>query len=335
MKDEAIELKEEALEVREGAASARSALESRLVETLVDTFALMNSQATVTKLYIQAIRSTLNTVRDRMDVLEEKLGKLEVQGNSKREETLIEDLENLMNTKMAALQANFSEQKNDLMDSLVNQTISSGKQKMALDELTTALDNQKTALEEQKTAFGVQTAKTSSMAQEVSETLATALTLEKRQQTWISEVRLISLYKVSGQTNPHPHYGHESESISDGQFTFSRHHWSDMATYSHTTGNPNNRVWLKLGGLFRIHKIKIWNVRHCCLERIVGSKILADNKLVGTISQVQSSYDFTIADNDPTYATEVTLHQPRTNYLHILELQVWGSGPFSTEDKFA
>ena len=38
VKDEAIELKEEALEVREGAASARSALESRLVETLVDIF---------------------------------------------------------------------------------------------------------------------------------------------------------------------------------------------------------------------------------------------------------------------------------------------------------
>ena len=59
VKDEAFELKDEAYDIKESAMEARSELERTLVETL----ALMKSQATVTNLYIQEIRTTLSSVQ--------------------------------------------------------------------------------------------------------------------------------------------------------------------------------------------------------------------------------------------------------------------------------
>ena len=290
-KDEALDLKEEALEVRETAASSRSLLESRLVETLVDTFTLIRSQTTVTNLYMSEIKSSLNSVMNKINEIEEKFTTME--------ETVKDNFETL-NGKVGEL-------KNEV----------------------TALERQTAALEEQAT-------KTTSMSEEVSQPLAATLTLKDRQQTYLSEVRLISLYKPTGQTSTWSGPGHESELISDGQYIFDQHAWPSMATYSHTgINNANSKIWLELGGWFRIHKVKIWNIRHCCMERMVGSLILADTKLIGTISHAQSSYDFTMSEEDPTYARKVTLHQPREDWLHILELQVWGSGPFSEQDKFA
>ena len=179
--------------MREEAASARSALESRLVETLVDTFSLMRSQTTVTNLYIQEIRSTLNDVKDRIDDLEKK----SEAHDSKGEEILIEEtrsLKDMIEMRMIALEEKILEQKNELKNSIADQAT-------ALEGHTVAFEGQTVALEGQTAALEGQMAVSTTVSQEVSETLATALTLKDRQQTWLSEVRLISLYKMSGQTS--------------------------------------------------------------------------------------------------------------------------------------
>ena len=176
---------------------------------------------------------------------------------------------------------------------------------------------------------------TAEVVEKVSETQTTAATIKNRQQSWMSEIRLISLYKMTEENNRHPG-GYDADLAVDGQFVDSSHREGSMRTYTHTLSQAhNNKIWIKLGGLFRIHKIKIWNLRHCCQERLVGSHIYADDELIGTVIEAAATYDFSVADNDPTYASTVTLHQPLAKHLHILEMQVWGSGPFQNEDKFA
>lgn len=178
-----------------------------------------------------------------------------------------------------------------------------------------------------------QAAVSSSISSRVTNTLSAALTLKTRQEAQISEIRMISLYKVTGQNNPNSDSSYSSDLAVDGMMTFDKHHWSDVRTYSHTGSTAaGNKLWLELGGWFRIHKIKIWNLRHCCQEQLVGAHIYADTRLIGTVVHVRGTYDFTIADEDAVYAREVTLQQPLGKHLHILELQVWGSGPYPEDD---
>ena len=86
VKDEAYELKEEAYEIKVSALEARSALEVTLVETL----ALMKSQATANNLYIQEIRSSLSSLSERLESLEQDVGeKFAAQTNTMEESLLL------------------------------------------------------------------------------------------------------------------------------------------------------------------------------------------------------------------------------------------------------
>jgi hypothetical protein len=181
-----------------------------------------------------------------------------------------------------------------------------------------------------------QAAVSGSIASHVIETLSTARTLKTRQEAQISEVRIISLYKVTDQNNPNPERSYESDLAVDGMMTFDRHHWGDMRAYTHTASKATgNKLWLELGGLFRIHKIKVWNLRHCCQEQLIGAHVYADSRLIGTVIRSQGSYDFPVADEDTVHAREVTLLQPLGQHIHILELQVWGTGPYMEDDTFS
>ena len=171
----------------------------------------------------------------------------------------------------------------------------------------------------------------SSISEHVTETLSTAQTLKSRQEVQINEVRLISLFKNTGTNNQHPHSN--AGLAVDGMVTFDRHHWGDVATYTSTpTTGPGNKLWVELGGLFKIHVIKIWNIRYCCTERMVGTHVYVDETLVGTVIRAEKNYEFTV---DGVYGREVTLVQPLSQYLHVIELQVWGTGPYAADDRFS
>ena len=105
-------------------------------------------------------------------------------------------------------------------------------------------------------------------------------------------------------------------------------------THQMTNNNPNNKLNIRLGGLFRIYRVKVWNIRHCCGERLVGTRIYADHRQIGVVVQTKNLYEFNVPEEDPTYARTITLHQELAQYLHVLEVQVWGSGPFLEDDLF-
>jgi len=165
-------------------------------------------------------------------------------------------------------------------------------------------------------------------------------TIKARQMTMLSEVRLISLYKMSNQTSVYTDGGggHGSELAVDGQFVYS--HWAPSTpdrTISHTLLEAGSKLWIDLGALFRIYRVTIWNARHCdaCDERFIGTHIYADERLLGAATSAKLIYEYNVAENDPIYAKSVILHQTHTQYLHVTEVQVWGTGPFPEDDRFA
>ena len=152
----------------------------------------------------------------------------------------------------------------------------------------------------------------------------------------MSEVRLISLYKMASQNNPHPDPSHSAELATDGQFIFDQHTLqTSMRTYTHTgSKSPGNRLWIELGGHFKIQKITIHNLRHCCQEQLIGTHVYADDRLIGTVIVTSNLLEFLIPEVDAVYASKILLHQPLSQNIHVLEIQVWGSGPFLADDLF-
>ena len=149
-----------------------------------------------------------------------------------------------------------------------------------------------------------------------------------------SEVRLISLHKMVDQTS-YEDAGRDADLIVDGQFIFDKRVIESIQTYPKTNNSPNNKLTIHLGGLFRIHRVKVWNVRFCCQDRFVGTRIFADDEMIGVAVSAKPIYQFDVPEGDPTYAREIILHQELAQHLHILEVQVWGSGPYDPDDLFA
>ena len=175
--------------------------------------------------------------------------------------------------------------------------------------------------------------RTAQLEEKVESSIALSTSVRDRQQVWMSEIRLISLYKTVDQNNGHP--GYPNPIVTDGNFVINNVP-DYIATHSHTKSKAaDNKLWISLGGYFKIHRVYIWNYRACCLEQLVGTHVYADDRLIGTVIKSAAYHDFLIPANDPTYASTITLHQPLPKNIHVLEVQVWGNGPFNRNDVFA
>jgi len=269
---------------------------------ILESLSVLRSQAASTNIFLQQIRNSFDGIERRLDKMDERLDRM----NEKMEDRL---------GKM-----------NDRFDLL------EGTMKKSLEK--TDVVREHVALNEDmisKVQAGI-----------VANREVTA-TIKARQNVMLSEVRLISLYKMTDQSSTltHGHGGHSSDFVVDGQFIFSG--WSPSSAernIAHTKNGANEKISIDLGALFRIHRVKIWHSRHCpfdnqsCKNRMFGLRILADERLLGVTSSVEWIHDFKVLENDPIYAKSITLQRKR-DYIHILEVQVWGTGPFAEDDKFA
>ena len=332
IREQAYRVMEEALEMKESALEAKSALESVLVEAIT----LFRSQSSATNVYIQEIRTTLGDIEDKIGDLEDKIEGVEdriegVEDKLEGVEDKIEGVEDKLEgveDKIEGVEDKIEgvEDKIEGVEQRIGQRFD--KQDETLEESFAGLNEQTTGLDEK---IAEQGKISSSISESVADTLSTAQTLKARQEVQITEIRLISLYKITGSNNQHSN--HDEGVIVDGMVTFDRPHWGDMSTYSHSAGSgPGYNLWVELGGLFKIHSIKIWNLRHCCAERLVGTQVYVDDTIVGTVVHSQRFYDFAV---DGVYGTKVELVQPLSLLLHIIELQVWGTGPYAEDDRFS
>jgi len=269
---------------------------------IMETLSAIRSQNTVTNIYLQEIRKTLGIYKERLDAVENKLKVLDV---FKDKLKLLDIFDDRLHDLETALEVN-SDKTNEKID--LNEDMISNVQAV--------VDDVKTAVE----ANGVMTAM-----------------IKTRQETMLSEVRLISLYKMTNQTSDHSPGDHISDLAVDGQFVFSQ--WdpdSPVRTISHTSNGPNQKLWIDLGAVFRIYRVVVWNARHCnsCRGRFIGTHIYADEKLLGVAANTRTTYEYKVSANDPVYARSVILDQTLKQYLHVSEVQVWGTGPFAEDDRF-
>ena len=155
--------------------------------------------------------------------------------------------------------------------------------------------------------------------------------VKSRLQAWMSEIRIISLFKMTEESNK----AYETGVITDGLVGFSDYRDYIMRVYSaKASASANEKIWIKLGGLFRVHKIQVWNIRiHHAKQRFQGTRILVDDTYIGTAVGVSDYYHFEVSGE--VYGSTVILHQPRQTDMNVIEVQVWGCGPFKLDDKFA
>ena len=177
----------------------------------------------------------------------------------------------------------------------------------------------------------------SELKSKIDVTTSLSSSIKSRQQVWMSEIRLISLYKSVDQNHPHPDYGNGV--VTDGNFEYSEQPHGEKRNHCHTGPRWDSKIgdsklWINLGGYFKIHQIFVWNLRYCCLEQLVGTHVYADEELIGTVVREAKYHEFLIPEEQPTYASTITLHQPLERNIHVLEVQVWGNGPFSEDDIF-
>merc|ERR1712183_261174 len=149
-------------------------------------------------------------------------------------------------------------------------------------------------------------------------------TIKTRQKTMLSEVRLISLYKMTNMSSVS--YNLISDMAVDGNL--------DTMTHTLNNGDPNHWLWIDLGGMFRIYRVLVWNRISCCKERFIGTHIYADEKLLGIAITSEETYEYKLYDKDAVYARSVILKQPLKDPIHVREVQVWGTGPFAEDDRF-
>ena len=143
------------------------------------------------------------------------------------------------------------------------------------------------------------------------------------------EVRLISHFKITAQSHVR-HDGYDSDLLVDGQFLYSggNPEIDQVRTHNSAPAVENNHLYVELGGLFKISKIKIWNVRHCCQQRLVGTHVYADEVLVETV--VQNTYIYEVEDS--VYARRVksfpsTTFSAESSYSRAASLGKWAFHP--------
>jgi len=269
---------------------------------IMESLSALRSQATATNIYLQEIRKTLDVYKERMVAVEDKLKLLDIFEDKLK---LLDMVDDRLYDLGTALKVN-TDKTNEKID--MNEDMISNVQAV--------VEDVKAVVE----ANGAMTA-----------------TIKTRQKTMLSEVRLISLYKMTNQTSLHTESGHISDLAVDGQFVFSQ--WAPSTpdrTISHTAKKPNQKLWIDLGGVFRIYRVVVWNARHCdsCVGRFIGTHIYADERLLGVATIAAETYEYKVSENDPVYARHVILHHILEEYLHVAEVQVWGTGPFAEDDRF-
>ena len=364
---EALVIKEEALEMREAAFNVRMEWETSIKESL----ALLQHQGSSTNNRLGAMNISLYNITAQLEEIEVKFSKpqecleqvwLQAVGNASAElkedlerkiEWLGQDLKDNVTARLEEIEINLSKPQRNLESKL--QALGNASAEL-LENVEGKVDvlgqDLKETLETLVTAMKVHNEKTEAIKENIEsnkDLIAGIQTkveangeltenIKSRQELMMTEVRLISLHKMSDQTSVDVHGkgGHGSALAVDGQLVSNEWSpYSHVRSFAHTSNGHNQKIWINLGALFRIYRITIWNARHGQLQRLIGVKIYADDKVVGVVAGAENIYDFKVAENDPTYAKTVTLHQERNDFVHVSEIQVWGIGPFSEDDKFA
>jgi len=149
-----------------------------------------------------------------------------------------------------------------------------------------------------------------------------------------SEVRLISQQKLTWQNDTYPMDDPKliSEYAVDGVYTASKDEWNLNPIVHSGTKQKTNMLIIDLGGLFKIHTVKVWQrVRtDCCHDQSIGVLIYADEKIIGAITEFKYIHNFEVKHQ--VYARKIYLKNTIASYITLREVQVFGSGPYHKDE---
>ena len=151
--------------------------------------------------------------------------------------------------------------------------------------------------------------------------------LETRMDVVRDEVRLVSQYKLTwaNQTNAYL----QPEYAVDGVYTRTGVFNTDNPIYHSNSHVRNNLLIIDLGGIFKIHSVLVWNRIDFQTENN-GVFVFADETLLGAITEVKDLYKFKAVGT--VYARKAILKQTSADNLTVLEVQVYGTGPFGKDE---
>lgn len=145
-----------------------------------------------------------------------------------------------------------------------------------------------------------------------------------------SEIRLISQHKLTWQNTTWDNKYHPDFAV-DGVYTLESEYdgSNPMQKSGQDMNQKGNMLIIDLGGFFKIHTIKLWNRLVSYRSFAVGVLIYADEQLIGSLHDTQSLYNLRVVDN--VYARKIYMKQALDQYMNFIEIQVFGSGPYSEE----
>lgn len=146
-----------------------------------------------------------------------------------------------------------------------------------------------------------------------------------------SEVRLISQQKLTWQNDTFQSKWFSDYGV-DGVYTFSNDEYKSNPIAHSGTDNKNNMFIIDLGGLFKIHTVKVWLRARtdCCHDQSMGVMIYADEELIGVITEFKYLLNFQAKDK--VYGRKIYLKNTFTRHIVLREVQVFGSGPYHKDE---
>ena len=169
----------------------------------------------------------------------------------------------------------------------------------------------------------------SKLAGDIGELDSKVAKVDTKIKVWRSEVRLISQQKLTWQNST---YAEKlfSEYAVDGVYTGSGDLWG-LNPIQHMGGNNRNYMLIvDLGGLFKIHTVKVWNRVDCCQSQSLGVVVYAGDELLGSLNEQKLLFNFPAGDD--VYARKIYLKQSIPNWMNLREVQVFGTGPFDDDE---
>ena len=146
-----------------------------------------------------------------------------------------------------------------------------------------------------------------------------------------SEVRLISQQKLTWQNSTFDDKLF-SEYAVDGVYSLSGDLFGVNPIQHPVSGHGQRNFMLiiDLGGLFKIHTVKLWNRIDSGQDNNLGVFIYADEDLLGGIAESKPLYNFQAIDQ--VYARKIYVKQSLAKNMNFREVQVFGSGPFDESE---
>lgn len=193
-----------------------------------------------------------------------------------------------------------------------------------IDDVVTQLSRKDDKIDEMATKLGRKDGKVDTIVTQLSH-------LDRKIEVMRSEVRLISQYKLTWQNSTWDETYH-SDFVVDGVYTLSGDFGGVNPVQHPGRGMTvrNNMVIIDLGGTFLVHTVKLWNRIEGFQNYALGVFIYVDDQRIGSIVDVQRLYNFRAPEN--VYGRKIYVKQSLAKYLNFIEIQVFGTGPYSLEE---